>query len=168
MSYNATPTFYTDLASDSARQTETGISAASWETGAAAGASNASGLGINLLGGSLPAETGFNGIGMNWTLLDQSEAQRTPQVSQVIGGFGYVPRSGNVATTWDQSQALYTPLGAASSGGVSGGGEATVDSVYSATNPDNLSDGTPNPVGFPTITGDATLLDLASGWGLLP
>ena len=167
MSYNATPTFYTDLAADGLRQTETLIAAASWETGGAAGASNASGLGIDIGGGSLPAETGFNGIGMNWTLKDQEDADRTPQVSQVIGGYGYVDRENNVVTTWDQSQPLYTALGAASSGGVSGGGDSTVDSVYTATNPDNLANGTPNPVGFPTITGDATLADLTSGWSLV-
>ena len=165
MSYNASPTFFTDLTADAARQTETGISQASWESGGCAGASNAHGLGIDVAGGELPAVTGFNGIGMNWTLLDQLSDARTPQVSQVIGGNGFVARTGNVATTWDTSQALYTPEGAAGSGGVAGNGQvASPETIATATNQADESDGTPAYDAFPTIDGQATLSTLAAGW----
>ena len=165
MSYNASPTFFDDLTAAASRQAETTITAADWETGGNAGASNAHGLGINVAGGELPAETGFNGVGMNWTLLDQEEAVRTPQVSQVIGGSGFVPRGGNVATTWDTTQALYTPQGAAGSGGISGNGSAVspLMSINTATNQADESDGTPAYDAYPTIDGQATLPAL-TGW----
>lgn len=168
MSYNASPTFFDDLTAAGSRQTETGITQTAWETGGNAGASNAHGLGIDVAGGELPAPRTppYAGIGMNWTLLDQLEVARTPQVSQVIGGAGFVPRSGNVATTWDQSQALYTPLGAASSGGISGNGSAVspLMSINTATNQDDEADGTPAYDAYPTIDGQATLNTLTTGW----
>ena len=168
MSYNASPTFFDDLTAAGSRQTETGITQTSWETGGNAGASNAHGLGIDIAGGELPAirVPPEYGIGFNWTLEDQFAAARTPQVSQVIGGAGFVPRSGNVATTWDQSQALYTPLGAASSGGISGNGSAVspLMSINTATNQDDEADGTPAYDAYPTIDGQATLTTLTTGW----
>lgn len=165
MSYNASPTFFTDLTADGIRRTETGIATIGWESGGNAGASNAHGLGIDVAGGALLAETGFNGVGMNWTLLDQEEAVRTPQVSQVIGGYGHVPRSGNVATTWDTTQVLYTPEGAASSGGISGNGSAVspLMSVNTATNQADVSDA-PVYDAYPTIDGQAHLAALGTGW----
>jgi|TARA_R110000787_G_scaffold3980_3_gene15526 hypothetical protein len=165
MSYNASPTFFDDLTSAGSRQTETGITQVVWESGGNAAASNAHGLGIDVAGGALPAETGFNGIGMNWTLLDQEAAARTPQVSQVIGGVGFVPRSGNVATTWDTTQVLYTPEGAASSGGISGNGSAVspLMSINTATNQADVSDA-PVYDAYPTIDGQAHLAALGTGW----
>tara|TARA_R110000737_G_scaffold2488_1_gene6883 strand:+ start:176 stop:688 length:513 start_codon:yes stop_codon:yes gene_type:complete len=167
MSYNASPTFFDDLTAAASRQAEyPNLTQSSWETGGNAGASNAHGLGINVAGGELPAETGFNGVGMNWTLLDQEEAIRTPQVSQVIGGAGFVPRGGNVATTWDTTQALYTPQGAAGSGGISGNGSAVspLMSIATATNQADEADGTPADDAYPTIDGQAHLATLGAGW----
>ena len=167
MSYNASPTFFDDLTAAASRQAETTITAAAWETGGNAGASNAHGLGINIDGGALPAipTIPVNGIGMNWTLADQFSVARTPQVSQVIGGSGFVPRSGNVATTWDTTQALYAPQGAAGSGGISGNGSAVLPlmSINTATNQADESDGTPAYDAYPTIDGQATLPAL-TGW----
>ncbi len=91
-------------------------------------------LGLNRAGGCSP------GVGINtgevlqtaaevaagperfasWTEEDQNEAARTPQDSAILGNGGSVLRVGNVATTWDKSQLLYTDNGAASSGGVEG------------------------------------------------
>ena len=167
MSYNASPTFFDDLTAAASRQAEyPNLTQAIWETGGNAGASNAHGLGINVAGGALPEATGFNSIGMNWTLADQFSVARTPQVSQVIGGSGFVPRSGNVATTWDIAQALYTPQGAASSGGIYGNGSAVspLMSINTATNQANEADGTPADDAYPVIDGDATLANLTSGW----
>tara|TARA_R110000782_G_scaffold228985_1_gene315441 strand:+ start:127 stop:630 length:504 start_codon:yes stop_codon:yes gene_type:complete len=163
MAYNASPTFFTDLTADGLRRTETEIATIGWESGGNAGASNAHGVGINIDGGELPAETNFNSVGMNWTLLDQKEVTRTPQVSQVIGGFGFVPRSGDVATTWDTTQPSYTPEGAASSGGVSGNGQvASPETIATAT---NQADSGNAPVydAYPTIDGQASLPAL-TGW----
>lgn len=165
MSYNASPTFFDDLTSAGSRQSETGITQAAWETGGNAGASNAHGLGIDILGGELPAETNTNGIGMNWTLTDQFLTARTPQVSQVIGGTGFVPRTGNVATTWDTAEASYTLNGASGSGGISGNGSAVspLMSINTATNQADVNDA-PVYDAYPTINGQAHLAALSSGW----
>ena len=167
MSYNASPTFFDDLTSAGSRQSETGITQVAWETGGNAGASNAHGLGINIGGGELPAIPAIpaNGIGMNWTLTDQFSVARTPQVSQVIGGAGFVPRSGNVATTWDTTQVLYTPNGAAGSGGISGNGSAVspLMSINTATNQVDV-DNAPVYNAFPTIDGQAHVASLDPGW----
>jgi|TARA_R110001632_G_scaffold140999_2_gene257055 hypothetical protein len=167
MSYNASPTFFDDLFAATLRQLETGIATVDWETGGNAGASNAHGLGINIGGGELPAipTIPVNGIGMNWTLTDQFSVARIPQVSQVIGGFGQVVRTGNVATTWDATQPLYTTAGAASSGGVSGNGQvASPQTINTATNQANEADGTPAYNAYPTTDGEATLTTLDPGW----
>jgi hypothetical protein len=155
------PTFYSDDAAITAGQSR--VTGADFEDGCNPSASCAHGLGINIDGGALPAETGFNSEGFNWTLQDQDSVARTPQVSQVIGGDGTVPRSGNVATTWDTTQVLYTVQGAASSGGISGNGSAHGESISDATNPANV-DG--SPVAGATITevGNATLTSLGAGW----
>ena len=168
MSYNASPTFFDDLTSAASRQAEyPNLTQSSWETGGNAGASNAHGLGINIGGGELPGipTIPVNSIGMNWTLTDQFSVAREPQVSQVIGGAGFVPRDGNVPTTWDQSEALYTPLGAASSGGISGNGSAVspLMSINTATNQNDEADGTPAYDAYPTIDGQAHLPAL-TGW----
>ena len=166
MAYNASPTFFTDLTADGLRRTETEIATIGWESGGNAGASNAHGVGINIDGGELPAIPAIpiNSIGMNWTLADQFSVARTPQVSQVIGGFGFVPRSGNVPTTWDISEALYTPSGSASSGGVSGNGQvASPETIATATNQADAADNTPVYDAYPTIDGQASLPAL-TGW----
>lgn len=169
MSYNASPTFFDDLTAAASRQAEyPNLTQAIWETGGNAGASNAHGLGINVAGGTLPSipTIPVNGIGMNWTLADQFSVARTPQVSQMIGGTGFVPRSGNFATTWDTTQTLYTTQGAESSGGIYGNGSAVspLMSINTATNQANEADGTPADDAYPVIDGDATLANLTSGW----
>lgn len=127
-------------------------------------ASNAPGIGVAIGYGALPAET-VPPHTMNWTEDDQFAAARTPQVSQSIGQDAFVPRTGNVATTWDSSQALYTPNGAASSGGLSGNGSdgATPDLMV-FSNPDNDAAGIPVPGATSTVTGEASLVTLAAGW----
>ena len=152
------PTYFKGAA-DTAR-----VSGASFDNGMNPGASNAPGIGVNIGGGELPAETGANGIGMNWTLFDQDEAARAPQVSQVIGGNGIVPRTGNVATTWDASQALYSKVGAASSGGAAGKGTAPLNIGLNADNITVDGNVVPNPVGVVADNGDATLDSLETGW----
>ena len=75
-----TPTVYVDNIELIIRSGE--IPDAQWGTGMDYGASNAPGVGIATdnagLEQSLPS----------WTRLDQDEAARTPQVSQIIGGGG--------------------------------------------------------------------------------
>ena len=139
MSYNASPTFFDDLFAATLRQLETGIATVDWETGGNAGASNAHGLGINIGGGELPAipTIPVNGIGMNWTLTDQFSVARIPQVSQVIGGFGQVIRTGQVASP---------------------------QTINTATNQANEADGTPAYNAYPTTDGEATLTTLDPGW----
>jgi len=80
----------------------------------------------------------------NWTLEDQFEVARAPQVSQVIGGNGYTPES------------EYP-----SSGGVEGNGASEAEFLIGVTNPVY-----PNTDGTVTITGNAYLNDLAVGWVL--
>ncbi len=101
-------------------------------------------LGMNRAGGSSPgvgvctgliyqteAEVSADGpIFTGWTELDQgvfdgsggqpTPLPRIPQDSGILGHSGSVIRVGNVETTWDKSQALYTENGAASSGGAEG------------------------------------------------
>ena len=156
------PTYFKGAA-DTAR-----VSGASFDNGMNPGASNAPGIGVNIGGGELPPNTGFNGVGMNWTLLDQDEAARAPQVSQVIGGNGIVPRTGNVATTWDTTKALYSKVGAASSGGDAGKGTASLNIGSNADNITVNGNVVPDPVGVVANDGDATLESLAGGWGDAP
>ena len=108
-------TFFQDL--DSTRAAES--PAANFTDGMNRGGSCAPGAGIGTQAGSVAPPS--------WSLTDQDEDARTPQDSQHIGGTGFTPRSGNQEFTWDQSQALYTPQGAASSGGVSGKGTVPIN-----------------------------------------
>ena len=146
---------------------------AQWYNGANPSAGNNSGIGINIGEGSLPEVTGKNSIGMNWTLLQQTfklfqpsdRLPRTPQGACPIGCFANVTRTGNVATTWDATQPLYTTAGAASSGGVSGNGQvASPQTINTSTNQANESDGTPAYNAYPTTDGEATLTTLDPGW----
>lgn len=77
----------------------------------------------------------------SWTLEDQDEDARTPQVSQPIGGNGYISRATN---TWPGS------------GGASGKGTVGIDVL---DNPDY-----DDPTDDPTVDGDATLTTLETGW----
>jgi hypothetical protein len=77
-----------------------------------------------------------------FTLLDQDTDARIPQVSTVIGNDANTVRVGNVATTWDKSQALYTDSGAASSGGLEGKATDPVRFIYSVPNADPNVSGT--------------------------
>lgn len=80
----------------------------------------------------------------NWTLEDQFEVARAPQVSQLIGGNGYV------------AAADYP-----SSGGVEGNGSDQSEFLIGVTNPVY-----PNSVGTVTVTGNPYLNDLGVGWVL--
>jgi len=141
--------------------------AANWNRTCNNGASNGGCIGIG-------TQTNLaSGARANWTLADQFAVARTAvagnQKSQVIGGTGFVARSGNVATTWDNTQALYTPQGAASSGGLSGNVSQAVQLVFSVTNPANTTDSSGNSVPdpsypAPTVIGSAQILTLAAGW----
>jgi len=114
---------------------EARVTAADFDSGMNAGASNAPGIGIATdnpgLDESLP----------EWTLLDQHGNARDAQISQLIGGPG---------------------ISAAST---SAGSEGTAPdaTVRLWTNPDNIA-GQPNPVGAPVADNSAVLLDLAVGW----
>jgi len=79
----------------------------------------------------------------NWTLEDQFEAARDPQVSQVIGGNGYT----------DQSTEY--PL----SGGVPGNGSDQAEFIVQVTNPVY-----PNEAGTVTVVDTMGLVSLATGW----
>lgn len=104
---------------------------ADWDGGLNVGGSNAPGIGIN------EGVADLAGTAAQFTLLDQDEDPRTPQVSQQIGGDGYTD-----------------PAGWPSSGGLEGKGI------------DALRLGTPSVSGDGQITpsGNATLADLAVGW----
>lgn len=116
---------------------------ANFDNGGNWAGSNAPGIGVAPDYGSLEPERPES-----WTLLDQDGDARTPQVSQNIGGVGFVDRA-----TVDWS----------SSGGVGGKGTTT---IYGVVNPDNV-DGAPEPGAAPTENGDATLADIAAGWTLV-
>ncbi len=147
--------------------------AANWNRGPNNCASNAVGIGIgtqiNLQTAPVANQGGY---WPGWTLADQFAVARTAaagnQKSQVIGGAGYIARSGNVVSTWDASQALYTPQGAASSGGVAGNASQSTQLVFSVSNPANITVNNlsvPDPdVPAPTVIGSAELLSLAAGW----
>ena len=142
---------------------------AQWFNGVNPGAGKNIGIGINAGGGALPDVTGANSIGMNWTLLDQGYARsdvdplpRVPQGACPIGCYANVTRTGNVATTWDVSQPLYTAAGAASSGG-SAPAFAIFGQIAVGSNPDNV-EGSPVEGASPTFDGAATLETLSAGW----
>jgi len=168
----AQPTFFVDDAAVTAMGTR--VPDASTDTGMNFGASNNPGIGISDqnpdLQESLITIDGKS-VG-SWSLLDQFGNARDGQISQVIGGDGIVARSGNVATTWDTTQALYTPSGAASSGGITtapstGMGTAPDATIRYGANPDNQDINTDSrPDNDAPITGvaNASLTDLATGW----
>ena len=83
----------------------------------------------------------------NWTLLDQDEEARAPQVSQSLGGTGFSP-------------AANYP----SSDGVEGKG---TEPAQLWVNPVNVV-GVPDNDAPSVVDGDATLLDLAVGWTSVP
>lgn len=164
---NPDVTFFQDDSAVTSRTAEETNDDANWSNGMNHSASNAPGVGINQGGGAVV------GTPEQFTLLDQgrpveSGESQTPtareaQLSQVIGGTGFVPRTGNVATTWDKSQALYTDSGAASSGGEAGA--LPEDVIQFGTLPANI-DGQPDPdeSGAVIPVGNSTLSDLAVGW----
>ncbi len=135
----ATPTFYIDTASNTARQAE--VTGASWNTGLNWAGSNAPGVGINMNEGEVV------GTPEQFTLLDQDGAARNPQVSQVLGGTGFVDRS-TPNPDWP------------SSGGVEGKGTLP---VQDGTNPANV-DGAPNNDAPVVVIGTCALPTLAGGW----
>jgi len=147
------------------------VPSANWENGANPNAGNNAGIGINLGGGALPAITGKNSIGYNWTLRQQMpwifnpalDAPRTPQGACCIACQADVPRTGNVATTWDQSQPLYSLAGASSSGGLDGA-FMLFTGISTGSNPDNDSNGKPVEGAAPVNTGTAYLETLEEGW----
>ncbi len=133
------PTFYKDATATTARALETPN--ASFTNGMNAGGPNAPGLGINIAGGAVVGES------QQFTLLDQDEAIRVPQVGQSLGGLAFVDRTGG---DWS------------SSGGVEGKG---TQPILTATNPTQAAkDGDGALRGEPVITGDANLQTLSAGW----
>jgi hypothetical protein len=146
-------------------------------SGVFGGAANAPGLGIstenpNLEESLMPNTNASSVLGVgSWSLLDQHGDARESQISQLIGGNGIVAREGNVATTWDKTQLLYTPSGAASSGGLEGTlPDATVrlmDAADLPTAAEKVAD--PNVDGELTLPAQgANLSVLADGWIIAP
>lgn len=136
------PTYFVDPIAKDARAIE--CPDASFENGCNYAASNAAGIGINVGVEPIPVE----GSAEQFTLLDQWEGARTPQISQSIGGLPYVDRN-------------TTPY--PSSGGT---GSTLPDEPISvgenATNDEKEAD--PSLDGFLTNIGDATLETLEGGW----
>ena len=127
---NPNPTFFEIDPTTVARAAE--VPNANFNNGCNAASSCSPGIGINMNGGAVV------GSDEQFTLLDQDEDPRTPQVGQYVGGAGFVNRAVN---DWP------------SSGGLPGKGTAPI------------RDCTPgNGDGVVTIVGDATLADLAVGW----
>ncbi len=149
-------TYFIDDIAQTAREAE--VTAADFDNGMNLGASNACGIGINMNEGAIV------GTPEQFTLLDQNGLARAGQISQHISGLGSVPRTGDQEFTWDRSQPLYTPAGAASSGGQVGTlpdstvrfGDAPTQAAKDAAEPS--IDGTIIPIG------NATLTTLAGGW----
>jgi len=135
---NPDVTAFVEDAAVTARALE--VTAASFTTGMNNAASNAPGIGVNVAGGAV---TGDN---QQFTLLDQDGAARDPQVSQLIGGAGFVDRS---SVAYD------------SSGGVAGKSTLPLrGGPQSATYPDGT--------GAITFTANVDLLVLATGWAYQP
>ena len=141
---------------------------AAWQNGVNPNGCNNAGIGINIDGGSLPDTE--NGIGYNWTLNTQIDnffasgtvAPRTPQGSSPLSCSANVVRTGNVETTWDESQPLYSFAGAASSGGTALK-TSIVSPVFVAKNPENVN-GAPVSGAGPIEAGKADLNSLITGW----
>ena len=157
------PTFFKDDAAVTAGEAR--VPLANFDNGCNPVASNSNGIGINMSGGALPAETAPGMAGWNWTLLDQHGDARQGQIGQLIGGNGTVPRNGNQPYTWDTAALLYTSAGAASSGGL----EGTLPdvTVRDATNAANVN-GAPVAGAEITPVGNASLVTLGAGWVSVP
>jgi hypothetical protein len=96
----------------------------------------------------------LDGEPQSWTLLDQEGDVRVPQVSQLIGGTGYVDRS--TEPYW-------------SSGGVEGNGKAEAQYIVAVTNPTQAAvDADPDVGGTVVVDGTANLQTLAVGWTHTP
>jgi hypothetical protein len=162
---------FVDTAAVNARTAEETNPDANWNNGMNVGASNACGIGISTenpnLEESLFAATDGSGdlVTGSWTLLDQHGNARAAQISQLLGGPGFVSRVGDQEFTWDTTQPLYTDSGAASSGGQEG---TLPDSVVRlGSNPTQTAkDGDPALDGTLILAGNATLVDLTIGWAL--
>jgi hypothetical protein len=86
-----------------------------------------------------------------WTLLDQFEAPRIPQVGQLLGGTGVTPE-----------------VDYPSSGGVEGNGSDQAQFLVGGGNPTNAEvEADPDLAGTITVLGTANLQSLATGWELL-
>ena len=136
------PTFFQDDAAVTAGKAR--VPLANFDNGCNPVASNSNGIGINIDGGALPAETAPGMQGWNWTLLDQFENARDGQIGQLIGGSGIT-----LDTDWPGS----------------GGTEGTAPdaTIRDATNADNV-DGAPVAGAEITAVGNASLLTLGAGW----
>ena len=131
--------YYQDATAVTARALENTV--ANFDNGMNAGGSCAPGIGINIEQGAVV------GTPEQFTLLDQSEDVREPQISEQIGGLAYVDRG---SVDWP------------SSGGIAGIGTQPVLTATQPTNAAKVSD--PAVDGVPVITGDANLETLANGW----
>jgi hypothetical protein len=154
------PTLFRDDPSIALRVVE--VPDASFANGMNNSASCCSGIGINMAGGEVV------GSYEQFTLDDQFENPRTPQIGQYPGGTPNVPRTGNQEFTWDTTQVLYTVAGALSSGGTSG--TLPDGSIFAATLPTNAQKEAADPSidGTVTVTGNATLVSLVAGWTSVP
>jgi hypothetical protein len=158
-----TATVFRNTTSITAREAETPD--ASFDNGANPPGSNTPGIGINIGGGVLPAITAVAMSGYNWTEEDQgfkgpdgaadiAPAARTPQVSQHLGGSGFVDRTGGDWT---------------SSGGQQGNGAALspFQAISTLTNIANTAAGVP-VTGEPTYVSTPEVVSLAAGWTETP
>jgi hypothetical protein len=101
------------------------------------------GIGINVGEGAVVGEP------QQFTLEDQFEAIRVPQVSQVLGGNGLTPISGYP-----------------SSGGIPGNGSAHAEFIVAVTTPTNAAKAAADPSidGSVIVQGTANLQTLGAGW----
>jgi hypothetical protein len=150
------PTAFVDDVAVADRTVETPDAA--WANGMNAGGSSACGVGINMLQGAVVGEP------QQFTLLDQFENARAAQISQNLGGFASVPRTGNQPFTWDRTQALYTDAGAASSGGTEGTLPEAVIRYGDLPTQAAKDAADPSIDGTLIVVSNATLIDLAVGW----
>ena len=133
-------TVFVDNAARDARELE--VVGASFVNGMNNGASNAPGIGINMLEGAII------GTPEQFTLLDQFGNARAAQISQSIGGYPFV----------DRDTVPYP-----GSGGTEGTAPDAV--VQYGTSPTQAAkDADPALDGTITVTANATLNSLALGW----
>ena len=140
------PTFFKDDAAITAGEAR--VPLANFDNGCNPVASNSNGIGINMSGGALPAETAPGMAGWNWTLLDQHGDARQGQIGQLIGGTGITPFAGYPS---------------------SGGTEGTLPdgTIRDATNAANVN-GAPVAGAEITTIGNASVVSLAAGWVSVP